>query len=98
MRYERPQRGRLREHFQFNCDIFGAPENLGEVEILSLLVHTLTSFGANQSQFNILLNDRRIVDHVFGTLLELDKDLHSNKRANKNHQKIDIAKNRSHYF
>jgi histidyl-tRNA synthetase len=35
-RYERPQKGRLREHWQWNCDIFGAPENKGELEIIQV--------------------------------------------------------------
>ncbi|MEX1099306.1 MAG: ATP phosphoribosyltransferase regulatory subunit, partial [Bacteriovoracaceae bacterium] len=37
MRYEKPQRGRLREHWQFNVDIFGAPEHLGEIEVLNVI-------------------------------------------------------------
>ncbi len=74
MRYEKPQRGRVREHWQFNVDIFGAPTNLGEVEILELIVSFLTSFGATNEMFSILLNDRRVVDSVFTTLLSLDED------------------------
>ncbi len=37
LRYEKPQRGRLREHWQFNADVFGAPEHMAEIEILSLV-------------------------------------------------------------
>jgi histidyl-tRNA synthetase len=74
MRYERPQRGRLREHWQFNADVFGAPENLGELEIISLLVHLLKSFGADSSMFSIKINDRRIVDHLFLEQLKLTED------------------------
>ena len=72
MRYERPQKGRLREHWQFNCDIFGAPANLGELEILQVLVHFLESLGAGPRHFAILLNDRRIVNCVFSRILEAD--------------------------
>lgn len=71
MRYEKNQRGRLREHWQFNCDIFGAPEGLGEVEVLELITHFLCSFGANENHFEVLINDRRIVDLVFNTILKL---------------------------
>jgi histidyl-tRNA synthetase len=74
MRYEKPQRGRVREHWQFNVDVFGAPTNLGEIEILSLIKNFLTSFGADQTMFSILLNDRKVVDAVFNNLLKLDKD------------------------
>jgi histidyl-tRNA synthetase len=72
MRYERPQKGRLREHWQFNCDIFGPPEVLGEMEILQIIISLLNSFGADQRHFEILLNDRRIVDFVFKKFMKLD--------------------------
>jgi len=74
MRYEKPQRGRVREHWQFNVDIFGAPTNLGEVEVLSLIVTFLTNLGADASMFSILLNDRRVVDAVFNKLICLDEE------------------------
>lgn len=74
MRYERPQRGRLREHWQFNVDVFGAPENLGEVEILQVAIELMQSFGANENQFEILLNDRRAVDAIFQNVLKVNDD------------------------
>lgn len=72
MRYEKPQRGRLREHWQFNADIFGAPPTKGEIEILLLIIHFLESFGANSSHASLLLNDRRIVEGFFSKHLQLD--------------------------
>jgi histidyl-tRNA synthetase len=51
MRYERPQKGRLREHWQFNCDIFGAPEGHGEIEILQVAISLLNNFGAREEHF-----------------------------------------------
>jgi len=74
MRYEKPQKGRLREHWQFNCDIFGAPENLGETEILQVAVSLFKNFGANQKHFEILLNDRRVVDVIFKDVMQLSQD------------------------
>jgi histidyl-tRNA synthetase len=71
MRYEKPQRGRLREHWQLNADIFGAEEHLGEIEVLSLIDHLMRKFGADTSMYGILLNDRRVVDAIFNNLLEL---------------------------
>lgn len=65
LRYERPQRGRLREHWQYNCDIFGAPGRKGEIEIIQLLINFLSSFGANNTHFEVLINDRNIVDSIF---------------------------------
>lgn len=74
MRYEKPQRGRVREHWQFNCDVFGAPGRLGEVEILQVAVELFQNFGANSSQFEILLNDRAIVDAVFKSMMNASEE------------------------
>jgi histidyl-tRNA synthetase len=71
MRYEKPQRGRVREHWQFNCDVFGAPGRLGELEILQIAVELFENYGANDSHFEILINDRAIVDAVFKTLMNV---------------------------
>lgn len=65
MRYEKPQKGRLREHWQFNCDIFGSPGREGEIEILQLAVNLMKSFGATEKNFEILINDRAIVEETF---------------------------------
>lgn len=71
MRYEKPQRGRLREFWQYNADIFGAGQN-GEVEILQLAVSIMKSYGATNEHFEVLVNDRRFVDFVFEGLIGLD--------------------------
>ncbi|MBA2404934.1 MAG: histidine--tRNA ligase, partial [Bdellovibrionales bacterium] len=73
MRYEKPQKGRLREFWQYNADIFGAPEGLGDVEIIQLAVGIMKSFGANSSHFEILINDRRFVDSIFTEVLKCDE-------------------------
>ncbi len=87
MRYEKPQRGRLREHWQFNCDIFGAPEGQGEIEILQLAISLLENFGAKQGDFEILLNDRQLINCIFNDLLELDES-----NARKFYKILDRAK------
>lgn len=72
MRYEKPQKGRLREFWQYNADIFGAGE-LGELEMIQLAVGIMQSLGATNEHFEILINDRRLVDIIFKTLLQLDE-------------------------
>jgi histidyl-tRNA synthetase len=72
MRYEKPQRGRLREFKQLNVDIFGAPDELAAFEIIDLICTLLQKFGANESMFGIQINDRRIVDAIFKNILNLD--------------------------
>lgn len=74
LRYERPQKGRVREHWQLNCDLFGAPEKQGEIEILQLVIELLNNYGANESHFEILINDRVIVDLVFNTLMNCTQE------------------------
>lgn len=70
MRYEKPQRGRVREHWQLNCDVFGSPGRLGEIEILQVAVELFQSYGATSEHFEILLNDRAIVDAVFKVMMK----------------------------
>lgn len=74
MRYEKPQRGRLREFYQYNADIFGAGQ-YGEVEIIQVVVSLLRSFGASGEHFEVLVNDRRFVDLVFEGLIGLEPGL-----------------------
>lgn len=57
-RYERPQRGRLREHWQLNCDIFGAADFTADVEIIALAHQMLLNFGAESAMFEIRINNR----------------------------------------
>jgi histidyl-tRNA synthetase len=72
MRYEKPQRGRMREFWQLNCDIFGAPGRTGEVEILQVAIELFESYGATNKHFEIVLNDRAIVDAVFKRIMKAD--------------------------
>jgi len=74
MRYEKPQKGRLREHWQFNCDVFGAPERIGEIEILQMVVELLENFGATSEHFEVLINDRLIVDTVFKKIINASEE------------------------
>ncbi len=74
-RYEKPQKGRLREHWQFNCDIFGAPGRAGEAEILQVAISLMKSFGASNQHFEILVNDRMIVDTIFSKLMKQPQDI-----------------------
>lgn len=60
-RYERPQRGRLREFWQLNCDMFGATHNASDVEVIALAHKIFTSFGATEDMFRIHLNSRKLM-------------------------------------
>ncbi len=64
-RYERPQRGRLREHWQLNCDLFGIDSVAADVEMISLAYHVLTEFGAHTDDFVIHINSRKVQNAVY---------------------------------
>lgn len=72
-RYERPQRGRLREHWQLNVDVFGIASTQAEFEIISLANQIFKDFGARPSMFEIRLNSRVLMDYILGDYLGLDK-------------------------
>jgi len=57
-RYERQQKGRLREHFQFNADILGERDPAADAELIALLIDTLRSFGLTAHDFVIRLSSR----------------------------------------
>ena len=57
-RYERPQRGRRREHWQLNCDLVGVGELDGDPEIIELAYKIMRAFGAEDKDFEIKINDR----------------------------------------
>src|SRR6266446_931680 len=57
-RYERPQRGRLREHYQFNADIIGEESLEAEVELIALCVDILRTFGFTAEEVVVRISDR----------------------------------------
>jgi histidyl-tRNA synthetase len=57
-RYEKQQRGRLREHFQLNCDIIGESNFAGDVELIALSIDILRAFGFTAEDFVVRISDR----------------------------------------
>jgi histidyl-tRNA synthetase len=70
-RYERPQRGRLREHYQLNVDIFGVEGLEAESEIIQVANGVLREFGATHSMYTIKLNSRKLMNYIMKEYLEL---------------------------
>jgi histidyl-tRNA synthetase len=64
-RYERQQKGRLREHFQFNADIIGEPGPAADAELLALLIDTLRGFGLTNADFVVRLSSRNAWQEFF---------------------------------
>lgn len=75
-RYERMTKGRRREHFQWNADIIGQPHILAEAEILMLLISACESMGLTKKEFNVFINDRRILNAIL-TQINVPEALHS---------------------
>ena len=57
-RYEKQQRGRLREHFQLNCDIVGEADLAADIELLALCIDVLREFGFTANDFVVRISDR----------------------------------------
>jgi histidyl-tRNA synthetase len=72
-RYERPQRGRLREHWQLNVDIFGSESFAAEAEIINVAYEVMKAFGAEETDFVIKLGSRTFVN-ALALELELSEE------------------------
>lgn len=57
-RYEKQQRGRLREHFQLNCDIIGEMSSAADVELVALCIDIMRAFGFTEKDFVVRISDR----------------------------------------
>jgi histidyl-tRNA synthetase len=74
MRYERPQRGREREFWQLNVDIFGADSIMAEAEIIQMSDNIMKAFGAKSQDYVIKINNRKLINFVMAQYLGLDVD------------------------
>lgn len=72
MRYERPQRGREREFWQLNADIFGVDGVAAEAEMLMLADAIMREFGAQPSDYVIKVNNRKLINFMMAQYLGLD--------------------------
>jgi histidyl-tRNA synthetase len=73
MRYERPQRGREREFWQLNVDIFGSDGVTAEAEIIMLSDKIMREFGAKSQDYIIKVNNRKLIDFIMTQYLGLDE-------------------------
>ncbi|HEV8613035.1 MAG TPA: histidine--tRNA ligase [Gemmatimonadales bacterium] len=60
-RYERHQRGRLREHFQLNCDLIGESGPQGDAEIIALAIDVMRALGLGPADVRVRISDRRML-------------------------------------
>src|SRR5688572_11816944 len=63
-RYERTQRGRLREHFQWNVDIVGDEDISADAEVLAVAIDALRMLGLTEKDIVARVNDRRLLERL----------------------------------
>ena len=88
-RYERMQKGRLREHWQLNCDIFGSSDYTADIEMIALAYQTLIDFGAKPEMFEIHINDRALMTRLYTAFGVKETMIPAITRLNDRRDKID---------
>jgi histidyl-tRNA synthetase len=69
-RYEKQQRGRLREFYQLNCDIIGEASPAADAEMIAVLIDMLRAFGLDKKDFVVRLSSRHVLAELFREKLE----------------------------
>jgi len=67
-RYERQQKGRLREHYQLNVDIFGASDVAADAELVACSVDMMRAFGLTSADVVVRVSDRRLLQAYLESL------------------------------
>lgn len=70
-RYEKPQKGRGREFFQFDCDILGIESITADVEVFSIPVEVMSELGAKEGMFEIRICNRRLAEYYLKEIVNL---------------------------
>lgn len=73
-RYEQPQRGRLREHWQLNVDIFGVDNLQAEVEIIQMAYDITLAYGLKPTDFEVRINNRKLMNYITKDVFGLDEE------------------------
>ncbi|MEK7096184.1 MAG: histidine--tRNA ligase [Patescibacteria group bacterium] len=91
-RYERPQRGRLREHYQLNIDIFGVADISADHEVILVAERIMKAFDAPAGSYEIRISSRKLVNYFFRDHLKLDdKQFHDASKLIDRWHKIEKA-------
>ncbi len=73
-RYEQPQRGRLREHWQLNVDIFGIESLQAEIELVQMACDITRGYGLKNENFEVRLNNRKVMNYVSKDVFGLSEE------------------------
>lgn len=77
-RNERPQRGRNREFWQLNFDIFGDESIFADLEIIRMSIEIMLAFNPPPNSFKLYLNNRKLTDAFFKEILKIDSAISAN--------------------
>ena len=69
-RYERPQAGRLRQHYQLNVDLFGVSDISADHEIILVADNVMQAFGAGRDDYSIRLNSRLLINEILSDYID----------------------------
>jgi len=72
MRFQKPQRGRNREFWQLNYDIFGSNNLAADIEILQIALDIMLAFGSPKGSFSLCLNNRKLVDNLLEGVMKIN--------------------------
>lgn len=73
MRYQRPQRGRNREFWQLNFDIFGSEKIEADIEVLEMAIAIMLKFNPPKDSFTAFINDRELIDYILNTECSIEE-------------------------
>jgi histidyl-tRNA synthetase len=73
-RYEQPQRGRVREHWQLNVDIFGVESISAEIEVITIAYDITRAYGLKDTDFEIRINNRKLMNYITRDVFGLDEE------------------------
>ncbi len=73
-RYERQQRGRLREHWQLNVDVIGESSSLADAEVIAVAIDIVRALGFKASDIRVRLSDRRVLAEALAGLGVLESE------------------------
>jgi histidyl-tRNA synthetase len=74
LRYEKPQRGRVREHWQVNVDMFGVSSLKADLEIISVAIDMMKAFGADENMFSVKISNRKFFNEVLKEVISVEDE------------------------
>ena len=72
-RYEAPQKGRLREFYQFGCELFGPTTAIADAETISVVIDAFKAVGLKEEDFFVKMNNRKLLQGLLFDLVPKDK-------------------------